>query len=127
MKTFDTAHQAAMAHAGAHKTRVTNCLSYADRLIRERAIRPVVNGNGQIKHWIIVGPRDWWLVGGALAVRRLARPRPEILKGPFATKREALEAAGSASSKKLCPGCYEVAKGLLVTTTEFAQGMGLNP
>lgn len=127
MKTYPSAHQAAMAHAGAHKSRVGNCLTYTDGLIRQRAIRPVLNGRRQITHWIIVGPKDWWIV------RTKAGGTPEVVKGPFKTKLNAMHVSGYSISKKLYGGCYEVAHdadkwtSLVIVTTEFAAGMGLNP
>ncbi len=128
MRTFVSAHKAAIAHAGAHKSRVTNWTSYTDLLIRKGEIRPIRSDRtGRELCWAMVGPSDWWLV--KTEIHR--KPTGKVTKGPFATKRQALEAAGVTTSKKLHPGCYLLVEGmgnsLMAVTTEFAEGMGLTP
>jgi hypothetical protein len=107
MRKFDTAHRAAVAVAGKNWSRVTDCLAYADRLIRQRVIRPHTNGNGQIKYWFVIEAGDWWLVS-------LAEKRVE--SGPFQTKSEALAATGMATSKKKSRGVYVAAGKAIVQT-----------
>jgi len=115
MRKFDTAHAAAKAVAGANWSRVTNCLDYADKLIRRKVIRPHTNGNGQVKFWFVIEAGDWWL---------LSLAEKQVKDGPFSTKTEALAATGKASSKKKGRGVY-VAAGMVIAQTRSLEKAGV--
>lgn len=123
MKTFNSAHKAAVAHAGAHKSRVTNWTDYADRLIRSREIRMVSNGKGSPQNWIIVQPGDWWIY----------RPRVEhgerqgVVSGPHRTKHEAMRSAGySAASRVLVRHNWKLNDNLFIVQTRWLDEAGVN-
>jgi hypothetical protein len=127
MKTYVSAHKAAVAHAGKQASRVTDWIAYADTLIRQGTIRPM-KGNGSDRwysRWYVIDGSEWWIV------RTEVHKQPEIEGGPFETKRAALASVNATTSKKLYPGSYVIRFGegwsQIAVTTRFAQGMGLAP
>lgn len=120
MKTYESAHRAAVAYAGGQRRRVENWLRYTDRLIRRREIVPQTNGNGQVKCWLIVEPNDW------LVVAEIGDPGSYAkVAGPFATKRAALASQGVMHGSKISAGRYKVKKGVEVVMVALAAELGV--
>jgi hypothetical protein len=127
MKEYKSAHRAAVAKAREAGNHPRDWAAYTDALIAERAIRPVLDRNGnKTGRWFAVRWHHWW------HVRTEVFEKPRVMAGPFETKREALRVAGVTTAKKDYPGCYRMSGGaewsLLAVTTRFArEEMGLKP
>jgi hypothetical protein len=122
MRAFKSAHKAAEAHAGAHKSRVTNWTEYTDKLIRKGEIRPIASGRtGRELYWTIIEPSDWWVY----------RPRTEhgerrgVVSGPHQTKREAMRSAGySTASRVLVKHNWKLNSNLFIVQTRWLDEAG---
>lgn len=120
MRVYTSAHRAARAVAADRGVlgRVTNWLSYTDRLRAEGTIRPILNRNGQIKRWVVLTGREWWVV-------RTEGERAGIVSGPHRTKGDAMRWAGYSTSTKVTTSIYRLTPTLLVAQTEKLGTFGL--
>lgn len=95
MRTFSTAHKAAMFYA---EEEPDNCLEYADRLIDEGIIRFDTDEHGRITQYYLLTD-DMWSV--------FDKHTKEKKEGPFDTKKNALKYTSNDTSSYIDAGIYE--------------------